>query len=232
MRARCWRRSSPGTWWGTCRRCSGWPMRTAGTGLGHPGYEESARYVEEQLRAAGYEPVRQASRSRRTAGAASRWSVQHPGRHRGSCRAACWWSARTWTRCEEGPGINDNGSGVAAVLEVARRLKEAGRRVAGPGPVRVLGRRGGRNARLAALRRELSGAESAAHAAYLNVDVVGSPNGVAFVYDGDGSDSEEAGPEGSGADRGQVFFGTSRSAEGVEARRLGSSRIRTTTRSY
>ena len=32
MRVPCWRRSSPGTWWATCRRCSGWRMPMAGTG--------------------------------------------------------------------------------------------------------------------------------------------------------------------------------------------------------
>jgi hypothetical protein len=34
--------------------------------------------------------------------------------------------------------------------------------------------------------------------AYLNFDMLGSPNYVRFVFDGDGSDTEPAGPPGSG----------------------------------
>ena len=49
--------------------------------------------------------------------------------------------------------------------------------------------------------------------------MVGSPNAVVFVYDGDGSDSEEAGPEGSGAVE-QVLRDILR-AEGVEALPFG-----------
>ena len=43
---------------------------------------------------------------------------------------------------EEGPGINDNGSGVAAILETAKWMKESRDHSGEPGGVRVLGRRG------------------------------------------------------------------------------------------
>ena len=52
----------------------------------------------------------------------------------------------------EGPGINDNGSGVAAVLETALQLGTSPQ-VQQRGAVRLLGRRGARAARLEQLRR-------------------------------------------------------------------------------
>jgi Zn-dependent M28 family amino/carboxypeptidase len=91
-----------------------------------------------------------------------------------------------------GPGINDNGSGSAAVLETAR----------------MMGKVKPRNK----LRFALWGAEEASLVGstyyvnqltqteleqitlYLNFDMVGSPNHVFFIYDGDNSDGVGAGP--------------------------------------
>ena len=53
----------------------------------------------------------------------------------------------------DGPGINDDGSGVAALLEIARAMV-AGRRGRCTHPVRLLGRRGVRPLRVAGLRCE------------------------------------------------------------------------------
>lgn len=85
----------------------------------------------------------------------------------------------------EGPGINDNGSGSAVVLAVAEQL-------AGARPrnrlrfvwwgAEELGLIGSRH-----YVERLSPAERRRHALYLNLDMVGSPNFVMFVYDGDGS---------------------------------------------
>ena len=110
-------------------------------------------------------------------------------------RTPLWWAA-IWTPCK-GPGINDNGSGVAAVLETARWMKETGMQPAN----RV------RFAFWAAEEDdfdgsrhyvdELSAAEVRRTALYLNVDMAASPNGVRSIHDGDGSDFEEAGPKGS-----------------------------------
>ena len=90
-------------------------------------------------------------------------------------------------RSPRSPGINDNGIGVAAVLETAA----AARRAAADhqrGAVRVLGRRGGRCWRG---RRSTSRAWTATHlndiALYLNFDMLGSPNAGFFTYDGDQS---------------------------------------------
>ena len=99
----------------------------------------------------------------------------------------------------EGPGINDNGSGAATILEIAEQLatkkydKKLQRRV--------------RFAFWGAEELGLLGAEHYVDTlkprqlnkiyANLNFDMVGSPNYVRFVYDGDGSDTPDAGPPGS-----------------------------------
>ena len=54
----------------------------------------------------------------------------------------------------EGPGINDNGSGLGHDLEVAIQMAKLQHQAASTRPVRVLGRGGVRPARLAALRRQ------------------------------------------------------------------------------
>jgi len=163
------------------------------------GYEESARYVEEQLRAAGYSPVRQAfsfegeGRRRRqvesfniladTGGSAGHTVVV--GAHLDSVR--------------EGPGINDNASGVAAVLETARWMKEAG--IAPANRVRFAFWGGEEDGLYGSQHYvdELSAAEKGQTAANLNVDMAASPNGVRSVHDGDGTDFGHAGPDGSKA---------------------------------
>ncbi|MCB9745606.1 MAG: M28 family peptidase [Alphaproteobacteria bacterium] len=98
-----------------------------------------------------------------------------------------------------GAGMNDNGSGSAALLEIAERAAE----LETPPPARLrfalwgaeelglVGSTAWVDALSAAERRELL--------AYLNFDMIASPNGAAFIYDGDGDDTRsEAGPSGSG----------------------------------
>ena len=91
-----------------------------------------------------------------------------------------------------GPGINDNGSGSAGILEVAEQLKNVKPRnklrfawwgAEESGLV-------GSTAYVAGLSAE----EKAKVALYLNFDMIGSPNHVFFVYDGDDSDGVGAGP--------------------------------------
>jgi Zn-dependent M28 family amino/carboxypeptidase len=98
----------------------------------------------------------------------------------------------------EGPGINDNGSGSGTVLEIAEELAERGfgdlRR-----PVRFAFW-GAEEAGLLGSEHyvaSLSPDELASIHANLNFDMLGSPNYVRFVYDGDGSEGGDAGPEGS-----------------------------------
>ncbi|EMY33691.1 aminopeptidase Y [Arthrobacter crystallopoietes BAB-32] len=97
----------------------------------------------------------------------------------------------------EGAGINDNGSGTAAVLETAIQLAKT--KAAPENRVRFAFW-GAEESGLIGSEyyvSELSEAEIAQHALNLNFDMVGSPNGVRFVYDGDGSEFGQAGPEGS-----------------------------------
>ncbi len=97
-----------------------------------------------------------------------------------------------------GPGINDNGSGTAAVLETALQL--------GPAPqVRNAVRFawwGAEELGLLGSEAYVEGLSAEARldiALYLNFDMVGSPNPGYFSYDGDNSDAvgEPAGPQGS-----------------------------------
>jgi Zn-dependent M28 family amino/carboxypeptidase len=97
----------------------------------------------------------------------------------------------------EGPGINDNGSGTATILEIAEEMSELG----------ITPRRKLRFAFWGAEESGLLGSEHYVDSlgaegvgsiyANLNFDMVGSPNYVRFVYDGDGSDTPVAGPPGS-----------------------------------
>lgn len=97
----------------------------------------------------------------------------------------------------EGPGINDNGSGSAALLEMATLMSRAY-------PLNKV--------RFAWWGAEESGLVGSTYyvnqlpeeekeqiKAYLNVDMIGSPNYANFIYDGDGSDFGLQGPPGSGA---------------------------------
>ena len=95
-----------------------------------------------------------------------------------------------------GPGINDNGSGSAAILEVAESMQK----VKPTNKVRFAWW-GAEESGLVGSRfyvNSLSAAEQAKIALYLNFDMVGSPNYVRFVYDGSG-DVGPAGPAGSAA---------------------------------
>jgi Zn-dependent M28 family amino/carboxypeptidase len=96
---------------------------------------------------------------------------------------------------EAGPGINDNGSGSATVLEIAEQMTKVKPRNKvrfafwGAEEFNLLGS--------VHYVENLSEAELDSIALYLNFDMVGSPNFVRFVYDGDGSATPDAGPEGS-----------------------------------
>jgi Zn-dependent M28 family amino/carboxypeptidase len=96
-----------------------------------------------------------------------------------------------------GPGINDNGSGSAAILETAEQMAKVKPR----NQVRFAWW-GAEEANLVgstAYVNGLSQAEKDKIALYLNFDMVGSPNYVFFIYDGDNSDGvgSPAGPPGS-----------------------------------
>ena len=100
----------------------------------------------------------------------------------------------------EGPGINDNGSGSATALEVALQMAEFGTETRNRVRFTFWGR-GRRPDRLTALRRLACERGEGLLMLYLNFDMVGSPNFVRFVYDGDGSAFGTDGPNGFGLDR-------------------------------
>ena len=100
-----------------------------------------------------------------------------------------------------GPGINDNGTGSAAILEIAEEMADL-----------KLTKKLERPVRFAFWGAEESGLLGSEHYvadlsdegrskiyANLNFDMLGSPNYVRFVYDGDGSAGGDAGPAGSDA---------------------------------
>ncbi|GIF76981.1 M20/M25/M40 family metallo-hydrolase [Asanoa siamensis] len=98
----------------------------------------------------------------------------------------------------KGPGVNDNGSGVAALLEIAvqsAKLQTTTRqkmRFAFWG-AEEFGSLGAQH-----YVDSLSSAQLASISAYLNFDMLGSANFVRFLYDGDGSETGgAAGPAGS-----------------------------------
>lgn len=93
---------------------------------------------------------------------------------------------------QRGPGINDNGSGSAALLEVAEQMAK----VKPKNKVRFAWW-GAEEAGLIgsnAYVNGLSQAERNKITLYLNFDMIGSPNHVFFIYDGDDSDGVGAGP--------------------------------------
>jgi Zn-dependent M28 family amino/carboxypeptidase len=101
----------------------------------------------------------------------------------------------------EGPGVNDNGTGSAALLETALEMSDLN--IQPKNTVRFAwwgaeeaGTLGSEHYIL-----ELTEEEAADIALYLNFDMVGSPNFARFIYDGNGSAFPDVGggPEGSGA---------------------------------
>ncbi|HEV7367860.1 M20/M25/M40 family metallo-hydrolase [Arenibaculum sp.] len=97
----------------------------------------------------------------------------------------------------EGPGINDNASGTAAVLEAAVRLAQLD---APPRRTVRFAFWGAEELGLLGSRHyvdTLPAEELARIEAVLNFDMLGSVNGVPLVYDGDGSSEGPAAPDGS-----------------------------------
>ncbi|MBZ9597257.1 M28 family metallopeptidase [Streptomyces yangpuensis] len=93
-----------------------------------------------------------------------------------------------------GPGINDNGSGSAGILQVAQRLASEQKKVKNKvkfawWSAEEFGLLGSE-----AYVGGLTDAQKKQIKLYLNFDMIGSPNAAYFVYDGDDSDGVGAGP--------------------------------------
>ncbi len=141
---------------------------------GTSGFDASVEYVAGQLNEAGYEVTRQPF----TVGDDS--SVNLIVERAGADAEVVMLGAHL-DSVEAGPGINDNGTGVATLLVIAERLAEL------PAPGRTLriafwgaeeGGPHGSPAYIAAL----SATELARIGSYLNFDMLGSPNAIRFVY--------------------------------------------------
>ena len=101
----------------------------------------------------------------------------------------------------EGPGINDNGTGTAALLEVALEMEDLN---IDPKNTVRFAFWGAEESGLVGSNyyiEQISEEDHAKIALYLNFDMIGSPNFARFIYDGNGSAFPDvgAGPEGSGA---------------------------------
>jgi Zn-dependent M28 family amino/carboxypeptidase len=95
----------------------------------------------------------------------------------------------------EGPGFNDNGTGSAAILEVALQMADVQ-----PANKMRFAWWGAEELGLIGSTEYVGSLTQGARnriALYLNFDMVGSPNFIRGVYDGDGSSFGTAGPEGS-----------------------------------
>ncbi|MFE5489296.1 M28 family metallopeptidase [Streptomyces virginiae] len=93
-----------------------------------------------------------------------------------------------------GPGINDNGSGSAGILQVAQRLASEQKKVKNKvkfawWSAEEFGLLGSE-----AYVAGLTDAQKKQIKLYLNFDMIASPNAAYFVYDGDNSDGVGAGP--------------------------------------
>jgi aminopeptidase S len=143
---------------------------------GTPGFTSSAAYVSDQLADLGYGVEEQAVDAAgqpsaniltERSGTAAKSRVVMIGAHLDSVAA--------------GPGINDNGSGVAVLLAVAEALASL------PPPQRTVrlafwGAEEGGPFGSSAYVASLDDAERYEIAAYLNFDMLGSPNPIRFVY--------------------------------------------------
>lgn len=105
---------------------------------------------------------------------------------------------------QAGPGIQDNGSGSAAVLETAIQMS----RVKPFNTVRFAWW-GAEESGLVGSTNYVAGLSSEEIdniALYLNFDMIGSPNYVFFIYDGDDSDGVGAGPGPAGSEQIEYLF--------------------------
>ena len=164
-------------------------------GHGSVAYSKSVEYVADKLVAAGFRLTRQEFGWQReySVNLIADWpggdenDVLMVGAHLDSVAA--------------GPGINDNGSGSAAILALALAVAAKHHRPArhlrfawwGTEELGLIGSKH--------YVRSLTPLGSSAIAGYLNVDMIASPNGGHFIYDGDDSKRTGQGPGALGSER-------------------------------
>lgn len=145
---------------------------------GRPGYLASINWVKSKLDAAGFTTRVQSF----TYGGATGYNLiaDYPG---GDLNNVVMLGGHL-DSVTAGPGINDNGTGSASILEVALQMKATNFQPTkhvrfGWWGAEELGLRGSR-----AYVNSLSATEKSRIKAYLNFDMTGSPNPGYFVYDG------------------------------------------------
>ena len=166
--------------------------RAAGTS----GYDASVDYVAGVLRGAGFETTTPTYQSGDHDGVARQAGRNVIAQSRTGDPSRIVMIGAHLDSVPEGPGIVDNGSGVATLLEIATRL--------GADPATT------NTVRFAFFGNEEDGAEGSTGYVeglssddrekiklYLNIDMVASPNGGYLVQGGVGDDDETAGPSGS-----------------------------------
>jgi len=97
----------------------------------------------------------------------------------------------------DGPGIQDNGSGSATLVELARQISKLD--IETPNKVRLAWWGAEEQGLIGSTEyvAGLSKKEAAKIPLYLNFDMIGSPNFARLIYDGDGSAFKIPGPKGS-----------------------------------
>jgi aminopeptidase S len=146
---------------------------------GRPGYQASVNYVQTQLQNAGYTVTVQPFTT--TSGGSWNVMAELPGQDTSKVVAV----GAHLDSVSAGPGINDDGSGTAALLAVALAFKQAR-----PVPEKTIRFHwwGAEEQGLLGSRfyvNNLPAAERAKIIGYLNFDMIGSPNPGYFVYDDD-----------------------------------------------
>ncbi len=164
-------------------------VRTAGTN----GYDESADYIADAMVAAGYNVIIQEFSYPGIVGTTSNVIAETPG---GRDDRVIVVGAHL-DSVDQGPGIQDNGSGSAAILEIALQMADLG--ITPRNKVRFAWWGAEEDGLLGSqfYVNNLSRRDIKEIIMYLNFEMIGSPNFVRFVYDGDGSDTPLAGPNGS-----------------------------------
>lgn len=165
------------------------------------GYEASVDYVAGVLRDAGYDvstpsyPVRVGGQGKDRQEVALRQVIAQT--RTGDPKHVVMAGAHL-DSVPDGPGINDNGSGVAALLEIATRLGGSPQ-VANAVRFGFWGSEEDNLNGSTSFVRGLSGTDRSDLMLYLNLDMLASPNAGYFVQGGYGRRSSQTGPPGSAA---------------------------------
>lgn len=166
--------------------------------LGTEGYEAAAEYVEEQLAGAGYESTRQYFTVRRRGQEYETFNIIAETQEGNDEEVVMLGAHLDGVR--DSPAINDNASGAAALLEAARELGAQDEinttvRFAWWGAEELRNSPGSRHYVEDLAEHDSEALESII--AYLNFDMIASPNPIIGVYDSRSSESSLDVPDGS-----------------------------------